>query len=326
MKPSGHSAWLRAAVSLGVLLLVLFFLRDKLAESVAILKNEVLWPWFIMGVLTYAGGIAILSVRLGYVFRVQEIFLSFKETFYLSFIGHFFNLFFPSAVGGDIAKAYYAYKHSGKKLESTISVILDRLMGFVALILMASVAVGILSREINDSRVNLLIHGTFVLMIFVILFFASKRFAQVFQIFSVLIPSPKWKERISALYHGIHGYKHHWGILGATLLLSFLGQCFFVTVYYWVTLSLGVHMSPWIFFILVPIIAIVSMVPSLGGLGVREAGSIYLFNRFMPTERALALSLLLDILIYGFSFAAGIVFSLKGGLKAKVIHEMEELQ
>jgi hypothetical protein len=64
------------------------------------------------------------------------------------------------------------------------------------------------------------------------------------------------------------------------------------------------------------------MLPSLGGLGVREAGSVYLFSRYMETERALALSLLMDCLIYGFSLLAGAFYAVKGGLKEKISDEI----
>jgi uncharacterized membrane protein YbhN (UPF0104 family) len=63
----------------------------------------------------------------------------------------------------------------------------------------------------------------------------------------------------------------------------------------------------------------------LGGLGVREAGGIYLFSRFMTPEKALALTLLMNLIIYGYSLASGVLFAVKGGLKVKTIHEMEEL-
>ena len=78
-------------------------------------------------------------------------------------------------------------------------------------------------------------------------------------------------------------------------------------------------------FILIPVLSIASMAPSIGGLGVREAAIIYLFKHYMPNERALALSLLLDMLIYALSFAGGILYAFKGGLKARVMHEMEEI-
>jgi uncharacterized membrane protein YbhN (UPF0104 family) len=109
-------------------------------------------------------------------------------------------------------------------------------------------------------------------------------------------------------------------------VLSLAGQCLFILVNYLVAISMGIQLKLWIFFVLIPMIAIISMAPSIGGLGVREAGSVYLFSHFISPGSALAFSVLSDILIYGFSLLSGVLFSLKGGLKSKTIHEMEELE
>ena len=326
MKTGSLSVAGRVFVSFIAIGLIAYVLRDKLDESIHILKTEVNWPWFFFAVFIFSVSLVILAVRLFYVFRVQEIIISFKESLYLGFVGLFFNLFFPSAVGGDVAKAYYAYKHSGKKIAATTAVLLDRLMGFVALILMAIIALFFYSKQLNDPRIDHFIYLFLGIMLFTMLFFASKRFARLFQFLLILIPSPKWRERMSDVYHAIYQYKSHRGILLLCLFLSFVAQVFFVWVHYCLAVSLGTNYSPWVFFIFVPIITIISMAPSLSGLGVREAGAIYLFSRIMPSERALALSLLLDMLTYGFSFSSGILYALRGGLKKKLIHEMEELK
>ena len=65
------------------------------------------------------------------------------------------------------------------------------------------------------------------------------------------------------------------------------------------------------------------MAPSIGGLGVREASVLYLFGRYLPPERALALTLLMDIVIYSFSIGSGVWYAFRGGLKKQAVDEME---
>lgn len=321
-----RSFLVRLFISLSAIFVVVYSLREHLHGSLLILRTEIVWPWFILAAFAYLAAHMVLALRLSCVFRVQEIHVTFKEALYLSFLGLFFNLFLPSAVGGDVAKAYYAYQHSGKKMESTIGVILDRLMGFVALILMAVVALVFFSRELNDGRIDKLVYVFLGIMLFSLFFFGSKRFARNFKVLAHLIPSAKFKKKLSDLYHGMYMYKSHKNILGLTILLSFFGQTLFIMIHYLTAISLNADVSIGLFFLFVPLIAIVSMAPSIGGLGVREAGVVFFLKNYMDPERALALSLLLDMIIYGFSLACGILYAVRGGLKAKVIHEMEELE
>lgn len=326
MKNKKAGTLLRLGISLLALGIVVYTLRGKLSEALTILRHDVNWYYVLAAFAIYFVSLGVIAVRLRSVFAVQSIRVTFRESYYLTCIGLFFNLFFPSAVGGDVAKAYYAYKHSNKKIAATTSVLLDRLMGFVAIIIMALVAVSFFAKDLADARMVQVVYVFLGLMILTVCFFASRRFAKLFGFLKHLIPSEKWRNRLSEIYSAIYYYKRHPMTLLFVVLLSFAAQTLFICMHYAMTLALGVDIGLGVYFILIPLITIASMAPSLGGLGVREAGTIYLFSRFMPAERALALSILLDILIYLFSFGSGIFYALKGGLKGQAITEMEDLQ
>ena len=170
MKPKWMGTVLRGAVSLAAMGGFLYFLRNEIARSFVILKTDVVWALFAGAVFLYFLAILILSLRIRVVFRVQKILMNFREVVYLNFVALFFNLIFPSAVGGDVAKAYFAYKHSGKKIAATTSVFLDRLIGFVALIVMAMVAVLFFQRRIANVKIDYVIYGFLGLMLFSSLF------------------------------------------------------------------------------------------------------------------------------------------------------------
>jgi hypothetical protein len=292
----------------------------------AILCHEVLWGWFAVAVAGYFAGLAFLAIRLQWVFRVQNIHMTFGECYHLGLVGLFYNLMLPSAVGGDVAKAFYAYKQSGKKIESATSILLDRLMGFVALIIMALIGLMCFSKEADSTYIDYAVYGAFGVLLFCVTFFASRRFARLFKGLGRLIPSEKWKARLAEVYHAIYGYRHHQGPVLMAIFLSFVGQAIFISVNYWLTLSLGAEIEYWKFFILIPVISIVSMAPSIGGLGVREASVLYLFSRYLSPERALALTLLMDMVIYSFSIGSGIWYAFRGGLKPKSLDEMEIME
>jgi len=317
---------LRFVISFVAIGLTVYFMRDKLHEAAAILRHEFLWGWFLLAIAGYFVALAILAVRLQWVFRVQNIHLNFRETYHLGFVGLFYNLMLPSAVGGDVVKAFYAYKHSGKKIESATSILLDRLLGFVAIIVMACMGLLSFSKDAESAYVDYAVYGACGVLVFTILFFASRRFARLFKGLARLIPSEKWKLQLAVVYHAIYGYRHHRGPVLMAVLLSFVGQAFFISVNYWTALSIGADIHYGTFFILIPVSYIVSMAPSIGGLGVREATLIYLFSRYLPSERALAFTVLVDVMIYLFGIGSGIWYAFRGGLKAGNPEEMEMLQ
>lgn len=325
MKSKSSGILLRVTISLTALALIVYFLRSKLEDAIHIVATEVNWPFFFVAAFTYLIAITLLSLRLQMIFKSENVRINYREVFYLSFVGLFFNLFFPSAVGGDIAKAYYAYQHSGKKIASTSAVILDRLFGFMTIMIMAVIAVILFGKQMNVPQANHLVFGFLGLMTFCVLFFSSKKVAGSFKFIKVLIPSKPLQGAMTQIYHIIHSYKKKIPVFLTCIAVSFIAQSFFISVHYLLCRALHVDLSIERFFILVPIIGIVSMAPSIGGLGVREAGAIYFFSQFMSAERALALSLLMDLVIYGFSIAGGLLFAFQGGLQKRSLKEMEKM-
>ncbi|HPS37581.1 MAG TPA: lysylphosphatidylglycerol synthase transmembrane domain-containing protein, partial [Candidatus Omnitrophota bacterium] len=255
MKNGLRGKILRFFISFAVLGLVIFLMRDKLHESLGILKSEVRWEWFGFAVVGYFIGLAIVSERIQWVFRVQEIRMKFGECYYLTFVGLFYNLFLPSALGGDVVRAYYAYKHSGKKIESATSILLDRLLGFLATISMAVFGMMYFSKEASNPYIEYAVYGACVVLGFFVVFFASKRFARLFKGLKILVPSEKLKHRLAEVYHAIYGYRHHRGPVLVAILLSFVGQAVFIAVNYLIAVSLGVDINFWNFFILIPVIS-----------------------------------------------------------------------
>lgn len=316
-------AAVRVFISLSAVAFIIYSLRDKLGESLHILKTGVNWNWFLVAVLGYFLVQVVMAYRLMKIFKTQGIEIHYGQSLRLCIIGLFFNLFLPSAVGGDIAKAYYAFKHSGDKVRGTTSIIIDRITGFATIIAIALGALFVMGKEITDPRISYIVYAFLLLVLSVFAFFASRRVARNFQWAHSLVPSVKLRNKLSEVYHAIYSCRNHLTTLAYAFLISLTGQSLVILMHYWIALSLGVKIGVTLFFILVPLITIVSMAPSLGGLGVREAGAIYLLSFYMPPEKALALSVLVAFIIYGFSLISGIIYGLIGGVSKKVIEEME---
>jgi len=317
----GWGFFLRLSVSVLALAGLVYALRGKFDEAFLIMKESFQWEWFLVAIVAYFAAVAFISWRLQLIFRVQGVKVSFLQTLYLSLVGLFFNLFFPSALGGDVAKGYFAYQYSGKKLGALTGVVLDRFIGFGTVVVIALGAFTVLSQRFATSLERRSLYGALGILVFGMIFFSSHRFAQKFQFLSFLIPSAKWRQNLSDLYHAIRHFRNHKKILMTSLALSFAGQFLYILDIFFLARSLGIGVPIGPVFVLTPLVGFASMAPSLSGLGVREAGFVFFFKSIMPTEKAFALSLIYDLLFYGFSILAGLIFAFKGGLRKEMIRD-----
>lgn len=321
MKQKLSGVLLRVLISAAFIGGITYFMRDKLGEAADTLRHGVTWGWFAAGILIYMAAQLILSARFYFLLKVQNVPVCYRDAVRLNFTGLFFNLFLPSAVGGDVAKAYYIAQRSSCAVTATTCVVQDRLVGFIAMVIMAVLAVLFSGTLVPAEGIVPLVIGGVFFSIFIVVFFACKPFARLFRGLLNLVPIPKARKMIADFYHAIHGYRNHKGVLMTVLLLSWASQSILVLLHYFMALALNVPSPLSYYFLAVPISCFISMAPSLGGVGVREAGLLFFLNRIMPAEKALALSLLVSAVIYGFSLAGGLVFALGGGLAKKELKE-----
>ena len=73
--------------------------------------------------------------------RCRGLQVTLYKSFRLMMVGCFFNYAMPVGLtGGDVVKAYYAAKNSGRRADAVMSVLFDRVTGMLGLILLAGVA------------------------------------------------------------------------------------------------------------------------------------------------------------------------------------------
>ncbi|HLL88520.1 MAG TPA: lysylphosphatidylglycerol synthase transmembrane domain-containing protein [Tepidisphaeraceae bacterium] len=65
-----------------------------------------------------------------------DIHLSLGRAFSLNMVGAFYNTFMPGSTGGDLLKAYYASKQTPHRTRAVMSVLIDRVIGLMALVLL----------------------------------------------------------------------------------------------------------------------------------------------------------------------------------------------
>ena len=100
------------------------------------------WRWLALGWLVYGAVETIATVRWQILLRVQGIVLGWFRVAVMVVVGLFFNMFLPGLVGGDAVRLFLLFKSVPRqKTAATLSVVMDRLLGLVSLLILAILVV-----------------------------------------------------------------------------------------------------------------------------------------------------------------------------------------
>jgi len=79
----------------------------------------------------------IVGLRWWLLLRSQSIFMPFFSAVRLHFLGLFYNNCMPGSVGGDLIRAWYVTKHTDKRFEAALCVLVDRVVGLTSTLVIA---------------------------------------------------------------------------------------------------------------------------------------------------------------------------------------------
>ena len=281
-------------------------------------------PLLLLGFLAYLSTGILIGIRLQKVLSVQSINLSVKEATYLTFIGYFFNNFMPTSFGGDVLKAYYAGKKSNKKAGAFAGVFMDRILALIPFTLIPAVTITFFAHKINNRLIVFAVYFLFIGCIIFVWLLLHKKTAKYLAFIIEPFKEKLWYEKIKSGYEFLNLYARHKIVLSWSFILSAGAQILSIIATYLYARALGVDLvSIGIFFIIVPIVAIMTLTPSLNGLGVREGAFVYLLKAYMPTEKAFAISILILASLIVFSIFGGCIYALKKNIFTLKPEEIE---
>ena len=114
-------------------------------------------------------------------------------------------------------------------------------------------------------------------------------------------------ERLESLYAIVHDYRNRLDVIGRSILSSVIAQSIYFTVIYIFFLSLGSRVAYGNIFLIMPVVTFISMLPSLGGIGLREGAIVALFAPLAGKEDAFTVSMLVLLTYFVLSLIGGIV-------------------
>ena len=134
-------------------------------------------------------------------------------------------------------------------------------------------------------------------------------------------------EKLLKVYNMVHAYKNRKMVLLYTIIISIISQAAYFYVIYLAFTAYGIDVSLKVVFLLMPVVCVVALLPSLGGLGLREGAIVALFGPLVGKEQAFGVSTLLLGILFAISILGGIVYIASPQFKgaAKLKPETQEL-
>jgi glycosyltransferase 2 family protein len=296
------SAILRFVLS--IVLLALLFSQINFNDFIEHIRTMNA-SYYLIGLACYFGFIALWSVRWLFIIRAAGETAKFLRVFTTTLVGNFFAMFLPEAIGSDLARMYGLKDDVGTSANIVSTVLLDRVIGLISLVLMAMVALVIGSEFVSDQSVVLLIVGLLVFFVVGWFLFFNRRFMEWnFRWLFRLPVVNRMEDSIRALYESLYSLNRQPRLLLLTLLMSLLVQGVEVISVIFIAQAIGVQTSLSYFFIFLPIVWLVTTIPiSISGLGVREGAFAFFFSQVgVASSDAVAMSLL----YYSFRVITGI--------------------
>jgi hypothetical protein len=256
-----------------------------------------------------------MALRWWLLMRANGFDVPFGRIFAITYAGSFFNAFLPGGVGGDIAKAVMTASGQERKAAAVGTVLLDRIIGLVAMILMATVAVVPFVTDVR-MRTPVIVVGALLLgMIvgYVVYFSRGLRESALGRWVKGRLPFASVIRDLDGVMQTMRKTK---ATLAAALALSVACQAGTIVVVYLMARTMGITAAtPGQFFLFEPIIFIITALPiSMGGWGVQEGAYVLLFGLAGVAENeAIALSLMYKAGQVLMSLPGGLLFALGAG-------------
>jgi len=304
---------LLSRISVSILLLALLFKFNKidprvLINDIASADKRLLTAGFLFFFLVYCLSFfrwQMLLRAVGISIPLTRLISSFSG-------GIFFSIFLPSTIGGDLVRAADLAQHTQKAREVIATVFLDRLSGYVGLVLVILPALllgrGLVLDKVVFTSVSVII---ILLAIVLLVLFNNNIYARITK-FLVSGGSGRIKETIKNMHQEIHVFRGHKRLIILNLFTSFIIQLIGPVSVYLIGLSLGIKVNFIYFLIFLPIIGAITLLPiAIGGLGLREGLFVVYFAKAgVVKQLALAMSLLSFSFVVFYGAIGGLIYVL----------------
>lgn len=230
--------------------------------------------WLIPAGLLHIVGFTLLSLRWKVLLRGQNVHATFRRLFAYYFMAAFFNNFLPSTIGGDTVRVIESRKLTGSTASSVMVVLIERLTGLMALVLIAAVGlvISFFGSMEHEAQAWFLLGGVLAAFALVIFLAHPKVAPHILKLTGKILP-----QKIQSFFEKAHAavavYYKRPGTLLTAQGISVLLQLNIVFYFYLIAKALHQGPDPIEFMVKMPVVIFLLMtVPAVNGIGVRTAG------------------------------------------------------
>lgn len=248
------------------------------------------WP-LLAALLLMALPTFITSWRWRKLLAVQELRLSYGKCLTLTFVGQFYSTFLPGSVSGDVVKVIYTGRITAQPTKVAVTVLLDRVLGLIALMMVALLAItALLLLDIIrpgggwTSLDPLVIHIFLVIGVALLLactgailyFDRPLRHRLGMDALLERLPLPEF---IKHADQSLQVYRGYIPLMGFLVVVSMFSQSVLPVVAWLLGQAFAMHVPFATFMVYIPVVALAVSLPIVppSGLGVLDALLLYFF-------------------------------------------------
>ena len=273
-----NAVLLGAKVLFSLSLLAFLFTRVPVASVVSTLRSADL------SLLALAFGVLFVSNVLGawqwlHLLEAVGIRIPFLKVLAYYHVGLFFNNFLPANIGGDIARVLQASRYSETRAAVVSTVVLDRIIGTVALAGLAVVTTVPAIDRFHLGILYLALVGFLAVSVGLLWGVLHPRVLPAIERVLSRIGLRFLDPHLDGLARRFATYRSRGRLFAGLIALATVIQVLRVAVHVCVARALGIGLAAPYFFLFVPLLAVIVSLPiSLNGIGVREGAGMVLFS------------------------------------------------
>ncbi len=276
-------------LKIGVTLLGLGIVLSRFdIKTIASAIQQADFTWILVGFLLVNASVVLRAYRWLLLIRGLQTRVSFGRLVELYYVGSFFNVFLPSGIGGDVVRILEVSRDVPSEI-ATGTVLIDRLTGLMMLFALALLALPFRPEGFPQT----------LLLIIVIICTGGLVAGFALLEGSILRAINRWlPQKLMNVGDGFMlkvtqsvdecGWRAIGGAMAVSVLFNLLQTAWWTTTSW----ALGLNIAYGYLLLVVPILSLAMLMPSIGGLGVREFLAPALFaGAGLSPEQAIALTL-----------------------------------